>query len=122
MPFSVQAERTVSKDAGSTVGRFVATSAVPALPGPAKTFCTRELAASFHASACSLPPDPTTRIFIAAGHPVDPVQQLDQRLGKPLVLQAMDAVLDLVAALRAAAEERLLQQHRPGVDALVARG
>src|SRR4051812_25873467 len=39
--------------------------AVPPLPGATKTFCTRGLLASFHASACSRPPDPTTRIFMS---------------------------------------------------------
>src|SRR6185503_4546401 len=39
--------------------------AVPPLPGATKTFCTRGLWASFHASACSRPPDPITRSFIS---------------------------------------------------------
>ena len=37
--------------------------AVPALPGATNTFATRGLCAIFHASACSLPPPPTTRMF-----------------------------------------------------------
>src|SRR6266850_4721259 len=39
--------------------------AVPPLPGATKTFCTRGLCASFDASACSRPPDPTTSSFIS---------------------------------------------------------
>src|SRR3954471_448124 len=38
--------------------------AVPPLPGATNTFCTRGLCASFHASACSRPPEPMTRSFI----------------------------------------------------------
>ena len=40
--------------------------AVPALPGATSTFETRGERASFHASACSRPPEPMTRIFTAA--------------------------------------------------------
>src|SRR4029079_15976379 len=39
--------------------------AVPPLPGATNTFCTRGLCASFHASACSRPPDPTTSSFMS---------------------------------------------------------
>ena len=39
-------------------------AAVPALPGATKTLNTRGDCASFHASACSRPPEPMTRIFI----------------------------------------------------------
>src|SRR6202048_4754475 len=42
--------------------------AVPALPGATKTFATRLDCAIFHASACSRPPPPMTRIFIASAH------------------------------------------------------
>src|SRR5258708_5846643 len=40
-----------------------ASRAVPALPGATNTLPTRGLWAIFHASACSLPPEPTTRMF-----------------------------------------------------------
>src|SRR3954468_23446194 len=51
----------------SSSARFCSplSSAVPALPGATKTFCTRGLCASFHASACSRPPDPMTSNFIS---------------------------------------------------------
>src|SRR4029077_4984763 len=39
--------------------------AVPPLPGATKTFCTFGLCASFHAMACSRPPDPITRSFMS---------------------------------------------------------
>src|SRR5512134_795970 len=39
--------------------------AVPPLPGATQTFCTRGDCASLHASACSRPPEPTTRTFIS---------------------------------------------------------
>ena len=39
--------------------------AVPPLPGATNTFCTRGPCASFHASACSRPPEPMTRSFIS---------------------------------------------------------
>src|SRR4030095_11626884 len=39
--------------------------AVPPLPGATKTFCTFALCASFHAMACSRPPDPITRSFMS---------------------------------------------------------
>src|SRR3954468_19058781 len=39
--------------------------AVPALPGATKTLKTRGLDANFHASACSRPPEPMTRIFMS---------------------------------------------------------
>ena len=39
--------------------------AVPALPGATYTRATRGLCAIFHASACSLPPPPMTRMFMA---------------------------------------------------------
>src|SRR6202158_3971865 len=42
--------------------------AVPALPGATKTFATRLDCAIFHANACSRPPPPMTRIFIASAH------------------------------------------------------
>jgi hypothetical protein len=38
--------------------------AVPPLPGATNTFCTRGLCASFHARACSRPPEPMTSSFI----------------------------------------------------------
>jgi hypothetical protein len=38
--------------------------AVPPLPGATNTFATRGDLAIFHASACSRPPPPTTRMFI----------------------------------------------------------
>ena len=43
-----------------------ASSAVPPLPGATSTICMRLDCASFHASACSRPPEPTTRIFMKA--------------------------------------------------------
>src|SRR6266850_3601445 len=39
--------------------------AVPPLPGATKTFCTFGLCVSFHAMACSRPPDPITRSFMS---------------------------------------------------------
>src|SRR5215207_9041313 len=45
---------------------FSASTAVPALPGATKTRPARGLCLSFQASACSRPPLPTTRTFIAA--------------------------------------------------------
>jgi hypothetical protein len=41
-----------------------AREAMPALPGAQKIFSALLLRASFQTKACSLPPDPTTRIFI----------------------------------------------------------
>ncbi len=41
----------------------VASRAVPALPGATNTLATRALCAIFHANACSLPPEPMTRMF-----------------------------------------------------------
>ena len=41
--------------------------AVPPLPGATNTWETRGDCASFHASACSRPPEPMTRIFISGG-------------------------------------------------------
>src|ERR1039457_6978085 len=40
-------------------------SAVPALPGATYTFCTLAPCARRHASACSRPPEPITRIFMS---------------------------------------------------------
>jgi len=42
--------------------------AVPALPGATNTLSTRGDCASFHASACSRPPLPMTRIFMCGTH------------------------------------------------------
>src|SRR3989442_8147821 len=39
--------------------------ALPPLPGATNTFCTRGLCASFHAIACSRPPEPITSSFIS---------------------------------------------------------
>src|SRR3954466_4299587 len=39
--------------------------AVPPLPGATKTFCPFGLCASFHAMACSRPPEPITRSFMS---------------------------------------------------------
>src|SRR2546429_8074104 len=44
-----------------------ASRAVPPLPGATKIFCTRGLWARRHPIACSLPPEPTTRIFMSSG-------------------------------------------------------
>src|SRR5690348_6216541 len=44
-------------------------AAVPALPGATNTFATRGDCATFHASACSRPPPPTTRTFIGRSMP-----------------------------------------------------
>src|SRR5690349_17539051 len=43
--------------------------AVPALPGATNTFATRGDCATFHASACSRPPPPTTSTFIGRSMP-----------------------------------------------------
>jgi hypothetical protein len=40
---------------------------VPALPGATSTSLTRGDCLSFHASACSRPPEPMTRIFMGSG-------------------------------------------------------
>src|SRR6186997_1959716 len=39
--------------------------AVPPFPGATNTLCTLALCASFHAIACSRPPEPMTRIFMS---------------------------------------------------------
>ena len=54
--------------AGSVMATFFirASSAVPPLPGATSTICMRLDCASFQASACSRPPEPTTRIFMKA--------------------------------------------------------
>src|SRR5690242_10440155 len=51
----------------SVIGTLVssASSPVPPLPGATKTFALRGLAAIFHASACSRPPEPITSTFTA---------------------------------------------------------
>ena len=56
-----------TSSAMSVIGTLASASsrAVPALPGATNTRATRGLCAIFHASACSLPPPPTTRMFIA---------------------------------------------------------
>ena len=46
-------------------GTFSAMEAVPPFPGAQKTLSTREERQIFQASACSRPPDPMTRTFIA---------------------------------------------------------
>ncbi len=46
------------------MGTFVASAAVPALPGATNTSSTRLDCASFQARACSRPPPPTTRTFM----------------------------------------------------------
>jgi hypothetical protein len=51
--------------------------ATPALPGAAQMACTWDDCASFHTSACSRPPAPITRSFIAAG-----LNQEIRRFGK----------------------------------------
>src|SRR5512134_3382821 len=65
--------------------------AVPPLPGATQTFCTRGDCASLHASACSRPPEPTTRTFISLferGSGVDllHVVEVVERVEQPLHL------------------------------------
>src|SRR4029078_8588503 len=57
---SISCEKSVS-------GKFFRpfSVAVPPLPGATNTFCTFALCASFHAMACSRPPEPMTRIFMS---------------------------------------------------------
>ncbi len=43
---------------------LVAKSAVPAFPGATNNLSAKLLCAIFHVIACSLPPDPNTKIFI----------------------------------------------------------
>src|SRR6266513_4067234 len=45
-----------------------ASAAMPPLPGAHQIFSTRGLSLSFHTSACSRPPPPSTRIFIRHPH------------------------------------------------------
>ena len=44
---------------------ILSSKAVPAFPGATKIFVAKGLWASFQASACSLPPEPTTNILIS---------------------------------------------------------
>ena len=44
--------------------KLVANDAVPAFPGATKSFVSSLLSLIFHASACSLPPEPKTNTFI----------------------------------------------------------
>src|SRR5690606_28461826 len=54
---------SMSSAATATLRSF-GSSAVPALPGATSTCVTRADCAHFHASACSRPPEPTTRTFM----------------------------------------------------------
>ncbi len=59
------AKRTNAGRSFAGIATFSATSAVPAFPGAQKIRSAREDCFNFQASACSLPPLPTTRIFTA---------------------------------------------------------
>src|SRR6266480_1053918 len=54
-----------------------ASAAMPPLPGAHQIFSTRGLCLSFHTSACSRPPPPSTRIFIR--HPSRTTVRNDRR-------------------------------------------
>jgi hypothetical protein len=47
---------------------LVAIAAVPAFPGATKSLEHFELCNIFHARACSLPPDPSSKIVIMMGY------------------------------------------------------
>jgi len=141
MPLSRQASEIVGKSEGFTWGRLSAQ-----LPCPhcrvRQTPVRRYLpCASFQASACSRPPEPRTITSwlalpvvpgdirsVAPGdiyrcrfsaHAIECVQDVDDNTRKPLVLQRVDARLDLPKALCGIAREGLLQKDRPGVHARV---
>src|SRR6185437_3151300 len=63
---SVRANSTSAGTLSNGTFASAGSRAVPALPGATNTFATRGDRASFHASACSRPPPPTTRIFTDA--------------------------------------------------------
>jgi hypothetical protein len=46
------------------MARLVAIADVPEFPGATKRFLQRLLCAIFHAKVCSLPPEPSTKIFM----------------------------------------------------------
>ncbi len=48
----------------TATGILVPISAVPALPGAMYNFFSKGLCANFHANACSLPPEPISKIFM----------------------------------------------------------
>src|SRR5258708_7279792 len=56
--------RLAISSAGIAMFLTFASRAVPELPGATNTCVTPGDCASFHASACSRPPEPTTRIFL----------------------------------------------------------
>src|SRR5882672_9476230 len=64
MRFS-RANRTSAFKSPAEMGTFSAISAVPAFPGAQKIRSASGDRPNFHASACSRPPPPITRIFIA---------------------------------------------------------
>src|SRR5579862_4273259 len=67
IPRRVASPASVSKSSGEH-GMQVATEAMPGLPGAQNGVVVRSSCARAHASACSLPPDPTTRTDIAPLH------------------------------------------------------
>src|SRR5919197_2163861 len=75
-----------SSSASAAAGMHTAWRAMPGLPGAAKSASTRGLWAIFQASACSRPPPPTIRIFIAGSASPAPRRASFQRPARPLAL------------------------------------
>src|SRR5204863_4627040 len=89
-----------------------ASVAVPPLPGATNTFCTRGLAASFHASACSRPPLPMTRTFIS----VTEVPHAGEHHGDAMLVGRLDHLVVAQAAARL--DHRLRTRLRERVEAV----
>ncbi|OQC23994.1 MAG: hypothetical protein BWX71_01927 [Deltaproteobacteria bacterium ADurb.Bin072] len=60
------AKRSRPAMSSAPMSMHTASPAIPPLPGAQNTSSTRGLAAIFQHSACSLPPDPTTRTLMAS--------------------------------------------------------
>ena len=58
------AKATTAGTSPASTGTHSASAAIPPFPGAHQIFSTRGLCFSFHTSACSRPPPPSTRIFI----------------------------------------------------------
>src|SRR5438477_1295825 len=91
--------------------------AVPAFPGATNTFASRLEVASFHASACSRPPPPTTRTFNGSTPPCSLERNLAEEVQHAAVVDATAEVRDVRRQhfdfLRPDGEQRQQHRHRP---------
>src|SRR3954466_11223013 len=110
--FSFFANATSSSISEAATFSTPASVAVPPLPGATNTFCTRGLAASFHASACSRPPLPMTRTFIS----VTEVPHAGEHHGDAMLVGRLDHLVVAQAAARL--DHRLRTRLRERVEAV----